>query len=86
MFKPLNGRVLVEEIAEPEETAGGIHLPQNSMERRPKTGRVVSISHCDHVLNVGDVVILPRIGGIDIKIDDVPYRVIPELDILGVLS
>ena len=86
-MRPIYGRVLiaVDPEAEKEVLKDGIVIPQMAKEA-PSVGRVSAIA--DNVLEVkiGDRVLFPKFGGIEVKIGDKKYVMFKESEILGVLD
>lgn len=93
-FQPLGDRVLVKPVEEAEQEVGGIIIPDSAKEK-PQQGEVIALGAgakeedgSDKVFNVkeGDIVLLPKYGGTEIKLDGITYQIMREDDILGVLN
>ena len=93
-IRPLGARVLVKPIVEAgEQTKGGIIIPDTAKEK-PQEGEVVAIGkkrdddgkEIEFDVAVGDLVLMPKYGGTEVKIDDEEYQIVREDDILGVIA
>jgi chaperonin GroES len=93
-IKPLGDRVLVKPFEASEESKGGIIIPDSAKEK-PQEGKVIAVGtgKLDDAgklikFNVkkGDVVLMPKYGGTEVKIDDEVYQIVREDDILGVIG
>ena len=93
-IKPLGERVLVEPLTEGEVNKGGIIIPDSAKEK-PQEGKVVAVGtgkideHGKKVpFNVkkGDIVLMPKYGGTEVKVDGVEYQIMREDDILAVIG
>lgn len=93
-IKPLADRVMVEPQEEKEEKKGGIIIPDTAKEK-PMQGKVVAVGPGKRdddgkvvPMNVkkGDLVLLPKYGGTEVKINDKEYQIVREDDILGIIE
>ena len=85
-FKPLGDRALVKMVEREEETPSGIVLPDTAKEK-PQTAEVVAVgAHEDVKVSIGDVVVLRKYVGTEVKIDDEEHLVVDGEDILGVVD
>lgn len=92
-IKPLGARVLVEPVDAAEEKKGGIIIPDTAKEK-PQEGKVRAIGikrdednkEIPFDVKVGDLVLMPKYGGTEVKIDDKDYQIIREDDLLGVIE
>jgi len=93
-WKPRGDRVLVEPLEEQELKKGGIIIPDTAKEK-PQQGNVIAVGpgKRDEAgklipvdLKKDDIVLIPKYGGTEIKIDNKTYQVLREDDILMVLS
>ena len=91
-LQPLADRVAVKPIEREEMTKGGIVLP-DTIKERPQEGKVVAIGpgklsddgkRLAMDVKVGDIVIYPKYGGTEIKIDDEELMILRESDILAI--
>ena len=93
-IKPLGDRVLVESKDDKEQKKGGIIIPDTAKEK-PMQGKVIAVGPGKRddngkiiPMNVkkGDVILLPKYGGTEVKIDDKEYQIVREDDILGIIE
>ncbi|MFA7160204.1 MAG: co-chaperone GroES [Kiritimatiellia bacterium] len=93
-IQPLGDRVLVEPQKDEETKKGGIIIPDSAKEK-PMQGKVIAVGpgKADDngkiiPMNVkkGDLVLLPKYGGTEVKINDQEYQIVREDDILGVIE
>lgn len=93
-FRPLGDRVLVVINKAEEMSAGGVIIPTTAQEK-PQTGKVVAVGPGRHTeggnfvptsLSNGDIVMIAKYAGTEIKLDNVDHLVISESDIIGVVN
>ena len=85
-FKPLGARALVKEVEREQTTESGIVLPDTAKEK-PQTAEVVAVgAHEEVKVSVGDVVVVRKYSGTEIKLDREEHRVVDAEDILGVVE
>lgn len=93
-IKPLGERVLVEPIKEDEVKKGGIIIPDSAKEK-PQEGKVVALGtgkigkddkKIPFNVKVGDLVLMPKYGGTEVKMDGKEYQLIREEDILAIIG
>jgi len=91
---PLGDRVLVEPQKEEEVKKGGIIIPDSAKEK-PQQGKVVAVGKGKYddsgklipmTVKPGDLVLMPKYGGTEVKIDDREFQIIREEDILGIIA
>lgn len=91
--RPLGDRVLVEPIEEKEAMVGGIYIPDAAKEK-PISGKVLALGKKydkDHKelafdVKVGDMVLLPKYGGTEVKVNGKKLQLVREEDILGIID
>ena len=92
--KPLGDRVLVEAVEEQEVKQGGIIIPDSAKEN-PSEAKVVALGtgksdedgkKVAFEVKVGDVVLVSKYGGTEIKVDGKEYKILNADDILAVLA
>jgi chaperonin GroES len=67
-LRPLGERILVEPLAEPETTEGGLIRPDVAKER-PVVGKVVAVGlGIVAVPTVGDLVLFSKFGGTEVEV------------------
>ena len=94
MIRPLGDRVVVKPAAKEEVTKSGIVLPDTAKEKPQKgevvavgTGRLLETGQRVAIdLKAGDEILFSKYAGNEIKIDDVDYLILREIDILGVIE
>ena len=93
-IKPLGDRVLVRPVEEKDVAKGGIIIPDSAKEK-PQEGKVIAVGTGKRdddgkvvPFNVKkcDIVLMPKYGGTEVKIDDVPHQIVREDDILAIIS
>lgn len=93
-IQPLGQRVLVKRIESEEMTAGGIFLPDTAKEK-PQEAKIVAIGTggrdedgklIEFSVKVGDVVLISKYGGTEVKIDGTEHLILSESDILGIIN
>ncbi len=92
--KPLEDRVLIKQCEAEEVTAGGIVLPDTAKEK-PQRGVVVAAGPGKMLdsgkrgqmgLSKGDEVFYGKYTGTEVTIDDDPYVILRESDVLAVIE
>ena len=81
----LNKYILISKVAEAEVTASGIPLStQDSNEIRYKKATVVAVGALvtPGLLKEGDKILFDRVAGHVIRIENVPYHIIQEKDVV----
>jgi chaperonin GroES len=91
---PLNGYILLKPIETEEETFGNIIIPDLGKER-PEMGEVVGTSDVYNyntdklvisTLQVGDIVLIPKLGSQRVVLDGQDYFICKESDIFAVIE
>jgi chaperonin GroES len=93
-FQPLGDRVLVHPLEEKETEKGGIILPDSAQEKSQQ-GKVVVLgsggkdndgNDISFTVKKNDVVLMPKYGGTELKLDGKDYQIMRESDILGIVG
>ena len=93
-IQPLGDRVLIEPEKDMEVKKGGIIIPDTAKEK-PMQGKIIAVGPGKRdddgkliPMNVkkGDLVLLPKYGGTEVKINDKEYQIVREDDILGIIE
>jgi chaperonin GroES len=85
-LKPLGARALVKMVESEEQTASGIVLPDTAREK-PQTAEVVAVGDSDEVkVSAGDVVVLAKYSGTEVKIEGEEHLIVDADDILGLME
>lgn len=92
-IKPLGDRVLVEALEDKEQVKGGIFIPDSAKEK-PQEAKVIAIgtgklddkgNKIPFEVKVGDIVIVSKYGGTEIKFDDKEYKIMNSDDIQAIV-
>jgi chaperonin GroES len=90
-IRPLEDRVVIQQIEAEEKTAGGIVLPDTAKEK-PQRGRVLSVGpgklldsgeRAEIGVKEGDEVLFGKYSGTEIKVDGEEIKILRESDILA---
>ncbi len=90
-LQPLADRLVVKPIEREAKTKSGIYLPDTAKEK-PEEGKVLAVGpgrlsedgkRIAMDVEVGDIVIYAKYGGLEIKIDDEELIILRESDILA---
>ncbi len=93
-IKPLGERVLVEPLSEGEVNKGGIIIPDSAKEK-PQEGKVIAVGtgkldengkKVPFNVKKGDIVLMPKYGGTEVKVNGKEYQIMREDDILAVIG
>ena len=93
-IKPLGDRVVVLPIQQQERTKGGIILPDTAKEK-PQEGKVLAVGPGKYNeqgtrnpidVKVGDIVLYPKYGGTEYKLEEDELMILRESDILGIIA
>jgi chaperonin GroES len=89
--RPLEDRVVIQQIEAEEKTAGGIVLPDTAKEK-PQRGKVLAVGPGKMLdsgerspisVKDGDEVLFGKYSGTDIKVDGEEVKILRETDILA---
>jgi chaperonin GroES len=93
-LKPLDNRVVVEQVEAEEKTKGGIFLPDAAKEK-PQIGVVIAAGpgklqddgkRSAMSVSKGDKVIYGKYMGNDVEVDGKKYVILRESDLLGIVQ
>ena len=93
-FRPLHDRVVVRRLEGEEKTKGGIIIPDTAKEK-PQEAEVVAVGpgkvnddgkRAVMDVKAGDVVLIGKYSGSEIKLDDQEYTILREDEILAVVE
>lgn len=87
-IKPLDDRVLVEQVKETEDKVGSIIVPDTAKEK-PRMAKVVAVGTDEdlkELIKVGDTILYSKYSGDEIKMDDKEYLIIQRSDILATIG
>ncbi|MDR6940099.1 co-chaperone GroES [Arcanobacterium hippocoleae] len=93
-IKPLEDRIVIQQVEAEETTASGLVLPGSAQEK-PQEGKVLAIgpgriddngNRVPLDVQVGDVVIYSRYGGTEVKYGADEYIILSARDILAIVE
>jgi chaperonin GroES len=93
-IRPLGDRILVEAVEEKEVKKGGIIIPDTAKEK-PMESRVVALGsgkldddgkRLPFEMKKGDLLLVAKYGGTEIKLGGKDYRILNSEDVLAVLE
>jgi len=86
-FKPLGERALIKMVEREEHEAGGIVLPDTA-KKKPQTAEVIEVGTFEEGIQVGagDLVVLRKYAGVEIKLEDEEHLIVDAEEILGVVE
>ena len=93
-IKPLEDRIVIQQLAAEQVTASGIVIPDSAKEK-PQEGEVVAIgpgriddngNRVPLDVSVGDRVIYSKYGGTEVKYGGEEYLILSARDILAIVS
>lgn len=93
-FKPLGNRVLVRRLEQEEKLKGGILLPDTAKKKqeqaevvaigtgkKDKNGSLIPIP-----VKIGDIILMEKYSGQDIKLEDEEYVILKADDIIAIIE
>src|SRR3970040_939371 len=93
-FRPLHDRVVVRRLEEDTKTAGGIIIPDTAKEK-PMQGEVIAVGPGGRdesgklipiELRPGDLLLVGKWSGTDVKLNGEELLIVKESDVLGVIE
>lgn len=93
-FTPLHDRILVRRVEEGETQRGGIIIPDSAKEK-PTQCEVIAVGKGKSNdegkvfpldVKAGDIIVLGKYGGTEIKLDGEDYVILREDEVLGILK
>jgi chaperonin GroES len=93
-IRPLYDRVVIKRTEEEQTTPGGIVIPDTAKEK-PMKGEIVAVGEGKLLddgklrslsVKIGDIVLLGKYAGTEVKIDGKEFVVLREDDIMGVVE
>ena len=93
-IKPLEDRVLIQQIEEAPEKVGNLYVPDTAKEK-PQIGKVIAVgpgkaadngSIIAMTVKPGDKIIYAKYGGTEIKYEGEKYLIVSADDILAILG
>lgn len=88
-IKPLGDRVAIKKVEAEEKTQGGLILTSSAKEE-PQVAEVVAVGPGTKdepmELKIGDKVVFPKYGGVEVKYDGEEYTIMHQSDILAIIE
>lgn len=93
-LRPLQDRILVQQLEEEEKTAGGIIIPDTAKEK-PHQGKVIAVGNGKKLedgtvrpldVKAGDTVLFEKYAGSMVKIDGEEYMIMREDEVLAIIE
>ena len=90
-IRPLDDRIVLEQVEAEEKTAGGIVLPDTAKEK-PQKGKVLAVgegkllddgTRAKPSVKKGDTILYAKYGGTEIKVDGKELLILRESDVLA---
>ncbi len=94
MFLPIEDNVVIQQVTDTGQTAGGVIIPDTTQEGTLQ-GDVIAVGPGRNLENgdrthmqckVGDIVVYPKYGAKEVEIDGEDYLIIKEKDLLTILE
>jgi chaperonin GroES len=93
-LRPLQDRIVVKRVREPERTAGGLYIPDTAKEK-PVEGEVMEVGTGKVIeggkvrpldVKKGDRILFGKYSGTEVKLDGEDVLILREDEVLGVIS
>ena len=92
-IKPLADRVVIRALEDTTEMRGGLYIPDTAKEK-PQQGEIVAIGAgriekgelVPMELEVGQKVLYGKYSGTEVTLDDQPYLIVKESDVLAIIG
>lgn len=93
-MRPIGDRVLVQPLAPPTTTEGGLHIPENAKEKQTR-GRVVAVGpgatrkdgkRVPPDVKEGDTVLYGKYTGNEVQLHNEDFVILTSADIIGVIE
>ena len=93
-IQPIGDRILVQPMEENEQVKGGIIIPDSAKEK-PQNAKVIALGtgktdkdgkKVSFEVKVGDVVLISKYGGTEVKLDGEKFTLLREDDVLGIIK
>ena len=90
---PLADRVVVKPLEEAEQMRGGLYIPDTAKEK-PQQGEVIAVgagrfergARVPMDVKVGDKILYGKYSGSEVNLDNEPYLILRESDVLAIIS
>jgi chaperonin GroES len=92
-IQPLADRVVIRALEETAEMRGGLYIPDTAKEK-PQQGEIIAIGAgriekgelVPMELEVGQKVLYGKYSGTEVTLDDQPYLIVKESDVLAIIG
>ncbi|MBR1843724.1 MAG: co-chaperone GroES [Opitutales bacterium] len=93
-IQPIGDRILVQPMEENEQVKGGIIIPDSAKEK-PQNAKVIALGtgktdkdgkKVPFEVKVGDIVLISKYGGTEVKLDGEKFTLLREDDVLGIIK
>jgi chaperonin GroES len=93
-IRPVGDRILVQHVEDKEQVRGGVIIPDSAKEK-PQEAKVIALGTGGKAkdgavrafdVKVGDMVLVAKFAGSEVKLDDQRYTLVREDDILGIIG
>lgn len=84
-IQPLFDKVLIQPEKAEEKTASGIYIPDTAKQDKPQFGEIIAIGEKVNTIKVGQKVVFPKYGPIELTLEGQEYLIVKEEDILATL-
>ena len=93
-IQPIGDRILVQPMEENEQVKGGIIIPDSAKEK-PQKAKVIALGtgktdkdgkKVPFEVKVGDIVLISKYGGTEVKLDGEKFTLLREDDVLGIIK
>jgi chaperonin GroES len=90
---PLADRVVIRALEETEQMRGGLYIPDTAKEK-PQQGEIIAVGPGKYEdgklvpmgVKVGDKVLYGKYSGTEVTLDNEPYLILRESDVLAVIN
>lgn len=93
-IKPVGDRILVQHVEDKEQVRGGVIIPDSAKER-PQEAKVIALgtgpkakdgTATNFEVKIGDIVLVGKFAGSEVKLENEKYTLVREDDILGIIA
>ena len=93
-IRPLGDRVVIKQLAAEEKTKSGLYLADSAKEK-PQNAKVIALGtgktdkdgkKVPFEVKVGDIVLISKYGGTEVKLDGEKFTLLREDDVLGIIK
>jgi chaperonin GroES len=84
-IQPLFDKVLIQPEKAEEKTASGIYIPDTAKQDKPQLGEIMAIGEKVNTVKIGQKVVFPKYGPVELTLGGQEYLIVKEEDILATL-